>query len=124
MNSGGNNWNLFIIYESIYDIKFKTDDNSVFIVTLSRILKYVPSTNTLTDINYPMSNVNSWKRIAFASILIQCTYCMVVAFRVSLQVCLNLHGGNNFTLMSNSPNILGWDSGGNDMGMKPIYIWL
>jgi len=125
-NSGGNNWNSLIIYESIYDIKFKTDDNSVFIVTLSRVLKYVPSTNTLTDINYPMSNVNSWKRIAFAPSNPNTVYILHGGGGLSGQFAglfKSTDGGNNFTLMSNSPNILGWDSGGNDMGNQ-AYIHL
>ena len=126
-NNAGVTWNV-VKTGSYNDIEYKTtapfDTTNVFAVTGSTFVRSVNGGNTFTTTatGLPTTGVN---RMALSVTAADPNYIYILCSKSSDNsfggVYRSVDGGVTFTLMSSTPNIFGWSTGGTDTGGQGWY---
>jgi photosystem II stability/assembly factor-like uncharacterized protein len=106
------------------DMEFKPGDpNTIYIATTGSIIRTTNACGSFTTLNINFaSNVN---RLEMAVTPADPNYLYVIAGKSSDNgfggLYLSTNGGNTFVTKSTTPNILGWDNYGSDVGGQAWY---
>ncbi|GIV40837.1 MAG: hypothetical protein KatS3mg034_0147 [Vicingaceae bacterium] len=123
-NNAGNTWTQ-VQTGSFYDIEYKPNDTTVVYACTDQFYKSTNGGASFTLITSGLPSASASIRMAIAVTPANASYVYVL---VGSQTDYGFYGfyrstnsGTSFTLMANSPNLLGWSSTGNDQGGQAWY---
>ena len=119
----GNNW---VLEKSgtFKDMKFKPGDPNTVYATGTGFFRSTDNGDTWTQISSGFTSNVSFSRMALAVTPADPTYVYVLASGADYGhegIYRSTNSGASFTQRSNSPNILGWSTSGNDQGGQGWY---
>lgn len=124
---GGSNW-MSVLSGTIRDVEFNpANPNTVFACTATNFFKSTAGggLNTYTGIINGLASPSAIGRMAIGVTPADTNYVYVLVSDVNTSGFLGLYrstnAGNNFSLMTNSPNVFGYNTNGNDSGGQSWY---
>lgn len=122
--NGGNSWTQ-VTTGSFFDIEYKPGDTTIVYACSDQFYRSTNGGNSFSLITNGLPSSSSSSRMAIAVTPANSAYVYVL---VGNQTDYGLEGfyrstnsGTSFTLMANSPNLLGWSTNGSDQGGQAWY---
>lgn len=122
-NDAGNSW-VKVLNAKVNDIEFKPGNPNVMFAAGSSLYRSINGGQTFSTVTSGAPGSGA-SRIAVAVTPADTNYVYLLAGSSNGQglmgVYRSVNGGQSFTLQANSPNLLGWESSGQDQGGQAWY---